>query len=133
MAIPGKSQNLNRSNTFGTFPQTPDKQWINSSQNYFLTQDATGTPVTSPVAVSASADTVLTIPEGATELVIYSSTALRINDATPANAPYFVIPAATVFTLPCATPTNQPNTHSGLFYLRADASAAAVQFMFLCV
>lgn len=128
-----KDPNANRSNQFGTFPMTPDKQWINNSQNYFMPQDATSTAVTSPVAVSSSVDTLIIVPQGATEVVIYSSTALRIANQSPASAPYFVIPATTLIKIPCATPTNEPNSHSGTIYLRADSSAAAVQFMFYCV
>lgn len=130
---PGKSQNANRSNMYGSSPKDPDHATLSFAENYFLTEDSTATPVTSPVTVSNSANTVLTVPEGAVTLRIYCSTACRINDASPASAPYFVIPATTVMDIPCASPTNSPATNSGLFYLRGDAASSTVQFMFLCV
>lgn len=129
-----KDPNSNRSNQFGTFPMTSNKQWISSWQNYFVNQDATATPVQSPIStVSTSADTLLVVPQGATQLVLYSNQALRVANQSPASAPYFVVPTTTVFTLPCSTPSNEPTSHSGTIYLRADSSAATVQFMFLCV
>lgn len=128
-----KSQNKNRANQFGSFPNDPNHKPIEIAQNYFLTEDATATPVTSPATVASNADTVLKVPEAATALVISSSAAVRINDASPASAPYFVIPANTVMTIPCESPTNEPLTNSGTFYLRGDAGSATVQFMFLCV
>lgn len=130
---PGKSQNLNRSNTYGSSPTDPNHKTLDFAENYFLTQDSTGTPVTSPVSVSSSADTVLTVPEGATRLRLYCSAATRVNDASPASAPYFVVPATQVFDIPCESPTNSPATHSGTFYLRGDSASSTVQFMFMCV
>lgn len=128
-----KSKNLNRSTSYGTYPMTPDKQWINQSENYEIFQDA-GASNQSPITVSNSADTLLNIPNGAVRLRIYSSVALRISDEAAGGAGYFVIPAQTWMDWPCSTPTNNPNSSTtGVLYLRGDAASATVQFAFLCV
>jgi hypothetical protein len=127
------SKNLQRSTAFGPFPQAPNHQVMNSWQNYFMTTDATGTPITSPVDVANNADTVLTVPAAAVQLVLISSTALRVSESSPASEPYFVIPANTLLTVPCMTPGFNLNDATGQIFLRADASAAVVSFMFLNV
>jgi hypothetical protein len=127
------SKNLVRSNSFGPFPQAPNHVVMSGFQNYFMTTDATGTPQKSPLAVAAAATTTINIPAAAVEMVLISSTALRISESDPAAAPYFVIPASTVFHVPCMSPALNASDTTGQLFLRADSADATVQFMFLNV
>lgn len=127
------SKNQVRSGSFGPFPQAPNHVVMSGFQNYFMTTDATGTPQKSPLSVSAASTVTINVPAAATELVVYSSTALRISESDPAAAPYFVIPATTVFKVPCMTPNLNGSDTTGQLFLRADSADATVSFMFLNV
>jgi len=102
-------------------------------ENYFMTTDATGTPQKSPLAVPTATTTTINVPAAAIELVLISSTALRISESDPVAAPYFVIPASTIFRVPCMTPALNANDTTGQIFLKADSVDATVQFMFLNV
>lgn len=130
--MPG-SKNLARSGSFGPFPQAPNHTVMSGFQNYFMTTDATATPQKSPLAVPAASTTTITIPAAAVEMVLISSTALRISESDPVTAPYFVIPANTPFHVPCMTPGLNVNDATGQIFLKADSVDAIVQFMFLNV
>lgn len=125
------SKNLARSGSFGPFPMAPNRVVMDNFENYFMTTDATGTPQKSPLAVAAASTTTIVVPAAAVEMVILSSTALRVSESDPVAAPYFVVPANTVFRVPCMTPAL--NTATGNIFLRADSADATVQFMFLNV
>lgn len=122
----------NRFNTFGTLPRDANRQYLNG-QNYFMTTDATPTPLVSPLSVSNVSVTTLQVPGAAVILQLYSSVALRISEEPTAAANYFVIPATTLFQVPCMSTQEGPITTTGFLYLKGDAAAATVQFMFLNV
>ena len=87
----------------------------------FQTQDATGTPQTSPLTVS---NTVITIavPDGAAELIIvYTDQAIRVSEIVGMTR-YFVLNAGSAVVIPVA------NTDS--VYLVRDSADATVQFFF---
>lgn len=87
----------------------------------FQTRDVTGTPKTSPLAVS-STEIVVAVPDGAAELVIvYTSAGLRISEIT-GMARYFVLPTGGSVVLPVANIDN--------VYLKRDSGDATVQFFF---
>lgn len=127
------SKNQVRAGNFGPFPQAPNHVVMSNFENYFMTTDATGTPQKSPLAVPAATTTTITVPAAAIEMVIYSSTALRISESDPVAAPYFVIPATTIFKVPCMTPNLNGSDTTGQLFLKADSVDATVQFMFLNV
>jgi hypothetical protein len=104
-----------------------------SHDNYFATEDATGTPVTSPAAVSNVGITTLNVPTAAAQVLIISSVALRVSeDSTMTH--YMVIPANTPVNFPCLTPAiDQQLINTGALYMQGDASAAVVQFRFDCI
>lgn len=61
----------------------------------FNTNDATATPVVSPVAVAAGVNTILTIPQNAMSVTLISSAALNVSELS-AFTQYATIPANTV-------------------------------------
>jgi len=131
MANPAKS--INRYDSFGSVPRDANRQFLANFMNYFVTQDATGTPVTSPVTVSKDAATPLVVPAAAAQLVLSTSAALRVSE-DPAGAHYFVVPANTQFTFPCLTPSADPQlANTGIIYIQGDSAQAVVQFRFDCV
>lgn len=87
------------------------------------TSDATATAVTSPVAYT-NANTKLTVPTRATELIIWASTALRISEETdPAGGnPYYVLQAGVIQVFPV----------SGVdaIYLTRDSASGNANFYF---
>lgn len=66
----------------------------------FTVADATGTPKTSPLAVSSAVITI-TVPDNAIEMIINPSAAMRISD-TVGMTTYDVIAANTKESIPCA-------------------------------
>jgi hypothetical protein len=65
--------------------------------NYIQSQDATGTPVTSPATVNTTAT--LTVPQNAYALTIISTTnAVQISEDSTMSV-YFTLPAATLYTI----------------------------------
>lgn len=68
--------------------------------NTFQSQDATASPVTSPVTVNTT--TTLTVPQNAVQVTIISVTnAVQISEDSTQSV-YFNLPAATPLTLDCA-------------------------------
>lgn len=131
MANPGKSSA--RFDSFGAAPRDANRQPLIGFENYFVTEDATGTPVVSPATVSNSATTTLTVPAAAVLLTVYSSVALRVSEDSTFTH-YFVVPATTLVTFPCLTPdADSQLTNTGAIYLKGDAASATVQFRFDCM
>jgi hypothetical protein len=89
--------------------------------NFFITQDASGTPKTSPLTVSSS-EVALSVPTNAAELVIvHTSQALRISGIT-GMARYVVLPIDGGHVLQVAS--------GGTIYLKRDSVDCVVQFYF---
>lgn len=90
--------------------------------NIILTQDATGTPVVSPVTVNTTQT--LTVPANAVSCTIVSVTnAVQISEDST-QAAYFSLPAAVPFTFDCADMKE--------IYLKTGSSTV-VSFMFKAV
>ena len=88
----------------------------------FVTQDATGTPQTSPITVSSS-EINLVVPDNATQFIFSNNAnAVRIYE-TSGSSHYYVVPASTNgFTIDCVGMTN--------IYMIRDSTDVVVQFMF---
>ena len=131
MAITGKVNP--RTNAFGPFPQAPNHQVINNWENYFVTEDATGTPQTSPLSVVIYSNTITTlvVPAAAVVLRLYASAALRISEQA-SLARYFLVPASILVEWPCMTPQAGLVT-TGNLYIGGDAATVTLQFAFLCI
>lgn len=131
MANPSKS--LKRSQTFGSFPKDPNRQTISVDGNYFMTLDATGTPVVSPIAALGTTATPLNVPAAAVKLNLLASAAILVSE-DPLMASSFSIPANTLMAFPCAAPgIDSVTANTGAIYIKAATGTAAVQFYFDCV
>lgn len=87
--------------------------------NFFQTQDATGTPVTSPVTVNTTKT--LAVPLNAAQCTITSVTnAVQVSEDSTQTA-FFTVPAGVVWTFDCANMTN--------IYLKTGSSTV-VSFCF---
>jgi hypothetical protein len=87
--------------------------------NYFVTQDATASPVASPVTVNTSQT--LTVPQNATRITVISvSNPVQVSEDST-QSEYFVIPAGTQMTFDCA--------RQQFIYLKT-ASSTVVSFYF---
>lgn len=90
--------------------------------NQIQTQDATNTPVTSPVTVNTTQT--LKVPQRAAQITIISTTnAVQVSEDSTQTA-YFTLPAATIQTFDVA---NQQNV-----YLKT-ASSTVVNFYFTII
>lgn len=90
--------------------------------NYSQSQDATGTPVTSPVTVNTTQT--LIVPQGAVSCNIVSTTnAVQVTEDSSYTAT-FSVPAGTIYSYNCA---NQQN-----IYLKTGSSTV-VNFQFVMV
>jgi len=117
---------------FGSAPRDANRNAI-MGQNYFATEDATGTPLTSPLAVPAASTTALQVPSAAVQIALISSTDLRVSEDSSMSH-YFVLKANTLEKFPCLSPAvDQQLTNTGIIYLKADSSDAVVQFRFDCI
>lgn len=93
-----------------------------STGNIILTQDATGTPVVSPVTVNTTQT--LTVPLNAVSCTIISVTnPVQISEDST-QAAYFSLPAGTPLTFDCADMAN--------IYLKTGSSTV-VSFMFKAI
>lgn len=72
-----------------------------SATSGFYTNDSSGTPVISPVAVAAGVNTVLTIPQAAISVTLIPSAALNISELS-AFTQFATLPANSVTTIDVA-------------------------------
>lgn len=112
----------NQIDTFNNLPHDGSRTAIQIG-NSFQTQDATGTPQTSPLAYS---NTVLTIavPDRAAEFVVYPTTALRVSEIVGMTQ-YDVVLANSKESFPCAGMSN--------IYITRDASNGTANFRFTLI
>ena len=89
--------------------------------------DISGTPVVSPVSVSNSAVTTLTIPNNAVQVTFLATTnTVNISESSATVADhYMTIPTGTQVTVDCA--------RQGLMYLKANVGASTLSFFFKVV
>lgn len=110
---------LRQSTPFGGAVTDGNRVGLTGFANQIYTQDATGTPITSPVTVNTT--TTLVVPLTAVAITIISTTnAVQVSEDSTQTA-FFTIPAATIVTIPCARLTN--------IYLKTGSSTV-VSFYF---
>ncbi|HEX9059102.1 MAG TPA: hypothetical protein VF941_02890 [Clostridia bacterium] len=109
----------------GAYAIDEDRASRISKENIFQTQDATGTPITSPKTVSSSVITLI-VPTNAIAIVIICGTNLVRVSEDSAVANYAVLPS----NVPVEFPVTQQNN---VYLLRDGASDATVQFFFKCL
>ena len=90
----------------------------------FSTQDATATPVTSPVSIT-TAVTELKVPSGAVTLLLRGSAAIRISEASDI-ARYFTAASGSALSLGVGEIAKK----SGSVYVRTDTGSASLFFIF---
>lgn len=86
----------------------------------FVTQDATGTPQTSPLSYTDTASTIV-VPANAIEFVVFPTTDMRISDQSDMT-PYDVVALGTKEVFPCAKMTN--------IYVVRDSVNGSLRFRF---
>lgn len=90
--------------------------------NFMQTQDATGTPVTSPVTVNTTKT--IAVPTNAAQFIVSPVTnPVQVSEDSTQTA-YFAVPAGQTITFDCANMTN--------IYLKTSGSTV-VSFYFNCV
>jgi hypothetical protein len=110
-----------KNTTFGGATTDGNRIGLTGFPNVMLTQDATGTPVTSPATVNTTQT--LVVPPNAVSITLTAVTnAVQVSEDSTQTA-YFSLPAATTMTFPCARLTN--------IYLKT-ASSTVVSFFFNC-
>lgn len=130
MANPAKQ--TPRWNNFGTIPRDKNHQYITQGLNYFMTVDATGTAVASPVAITTGTTT-LTIPAGAVQVTLCGSAAFSYSEDSTIATSSFLVPASTPITIPCATQSVDPQNLNGGYIYLTTASTANISFRFDCL
>jgi hypothetical protein len=110
-----------QSTPFGSAVADGNRVALTNFPNQFLTIDATGTPLTSPLTVNTTAT--LVVPLNAVSFTVLSTTnAVTVSEDSTSSAS-FSIPAGQQATLPCARQAN--------IYLKAGVSTV-VNFFFSC-
>jgi len=92
--------------------------------NKISTTDGATSPISSPLSVTTTSTSTLTVPTNAVSLIISGSVALRISDDDDMTS-YFVLPANTVLELDVAD--------EDYIYVRADSSEGNCYFIFQLV
>jgi hypothetical protein len=92
--------------------------------NDFATSDATATPITSPVAFTATTPIVLTAPENAAEITIIATADLRVSE-DPNLTHYDLFPANTRASIGIAARET--------VYLRGDTASGNAYFRFTLI
>jgi hypothetical protein len=102
-------------NNFGPMAQDANKRELQVASG-IQTQDATGTPVTSPIAVPSSSVTTLNVPTNACRLHIIPLTN-SVNISEVSNlATYVTAPVGVETVIPCA--------RQSVIYLKSNTGAA---------
>jgi hypothetical protein len=86
---------------FGGQIQDSNRVAVAGITNGILTNDATATPVVSPVAVSAGINTILKVPTAAISVTLIASAALNVSELS-AFTQFATIPANTPVTIQLA-------------------------------
>lgn len=94
------------------------------SANFTISQDATASPVTSPVTNMSASGVTLTVPANAVSLTINSTVSIQIGEDS-SYAQGLNIPANTLYTYPCA--------RQSFVYLKPSNGTNTTSFQFNCV
>lgn len=112
---------LRTSTPFGGAVTDGNRTGLTGFANVMLSQDATGTPVTSPATVNTT--TTLAVPLNAVAITISPVTnPVQVSEDSTQTA-YFAVPAGATQTFPCARLAN--------IYLKTSGSTV-VSFYFSC-
>ena len=92
--------------------------------NTIVSQDASGTPVTSPIGNGSSSGFALTVPANAVQCIFFSTVTLQIGEDSSYAQGMFV-PATTYFTVDCARMTT--------IYVKPSNATNSIYFQFKVV
>lgn len=98
---------------------------LGSVDSGFITQDATGTPKTSPQSATTAADIALIVPSNATSVVISTSAFAVDVSELAGHSQYMTVPVGAVATFDVA--------RQGTLYLRGNGGTAVATFAFQLV
>jgi hypothetical protein len=124
-------KNAIRALQMGIFAQAHNHVVMSGWLNYPVYQDATATPVVSPVALT-STPTLINVPAAAAEITILGAVAVTVSDTANSADGAMLIPANVPITIPLVTPTSDPNGTTGQLWL-STASTGNCSFFFGCV
>jgi len=111
--------------SFGSLVQDQNRvEMTGTTGNTVISQDATGTPVTSPVTNMSASGAALTVPTNAVQLTINSTVSIQIGEDS-SYAQGLLIPANTLWTIDCARMTS--------VYLKPSNGTNTVYFQFKVV
>ena len=114
--------------SFGSLVQDQNRvEMTGAIGNTIQSQDATGTPVTSPLTNGSASGFALTVPTNAVQCIVYCSTSLVTllvgEDSSYAQGMF--VPATTYFTVDCARMTN--------IYIKPSSGTNTIYFQFKIV
>lgn len=111
--------------TFGSLVQDQNRvEMTGYSANFTISQDATASPVTSPVTNMSASGATLTIPANAVSVTISSTVATQVGEDS-SYAQGLNIPANNMYTYPCA--------RQAFVYLKPSSGTNTTTFQFNCV
>ena len=111
--------------SFGSLVQDQNRvEMTGTTGNTVVSQDATGTPVTSPVTSMSASGATLTVPTNAVQFTVNSTVTIQVGE-DGSYAQGLLIPANTLWTIDCARMTS--------IYLKPSNSTNTVYFQFKVV
>lgn len=111
--------------SFGSLVQDQNRvEMTGTTGNTVVSQDATATPVTSPVTNMSASGAALTVPTNAVQLTINSTVSIQIGEDS-SYAQGLLIPANTLWIIDCARMTS--------VYLKPSNGTNTVYFQFKVV
>jgi len=111
--------------SFGSLVQDQNRvEMTGTTGNTIVSQDATGTPVTSPVTNMSASGVALTVPTNAVQFTVNSSVTIQVGEDS-SYAQGLLVPANTLWTIDCARMTN--------IYLKPSNGTNTTYFQFKVV
>jgi len=111
--------------TFGSLVNDQNRIGLTGATgNTIQSQDATGTPVTSPVTNMSGSGAALTVPANAVQFTVNSTVSIQVGEDS-SYAQGLTIPANTLWTIDCARIQN--------LYLKPSSGTNTVSFQFKIV
>ena len=111
--------------SFGSLVQDQNRvEMTGAIGNTIVSQDATGTPVTSPITNGSGSGFALTVPANAVQCTVNSTVTIQIGEDS-SYAQGLLIPANTLWTIDCARMTS--------IYLKPSSGTNVVYFQFKIV
>ena len=111
--------------SFGSLVQDQNRvEMTGTTGNTVVSQDATGTPVTSPVTNMSGSGATLTVPTNAVQFTVNSTVTIQVGE-DGSYAQGLLIPANTLWTIDCARMTS--------IYLKPSSGTNTVYFQFKVV